>query len=62
MVGFGGTWLNFQMNLYVEEPHNPKILPSFMGIVRRLKDEDLNFLTKPENPLFLVRSEAVQRS
>jgi DNA helicase HerA-like ATPase len=41
-----------------DKPHNPKILPSFMGSVRHIKESDLDFLTKPENPLYLgsVRS------
>ena len=33
-------------------PHNPKILPNFMGSVRHIKKEDLNFLIKPNNPLY----------
>lgn len=38
--------------------NNPKILPNIFGQVRHVTDNDLNFLNKPENSLFLgyVRS------
>lgn len=41
-----------------ETPHNPKVLPNFMSQVRHIKEQDLNFLSKPKNPLYFgkVRS------
>ena len=36
----------------------PKILPPFFGSVKKIADDDLAFLTKPNNPIFVgnVRS------
>jgi len=41
-----------------ETPHNPKVLPNFMSQVRHIKEQDLDFLSKPKNPLYFgkVRS------
>lgn len=41
-----------------DKPRNPKILPNFSGALRHIKKDDLEFLTKPSNPLYLgkVRS------
>ncbi len=41
-----------------ETPHSPKILPEFFGTVRSVNADDLKFLTRPANPLYLgkVRS------
>ena len=36
-----------------KSPRNPKVLPNFMGPVRRLKKQDLSFLSKPKNPLYV---------
>lgn len=36
-----------------KSPRNPKVLPNFMGPVRRLKEQDLSFLSKPKNPLYV---------
>jgi len=40
------------------EPHTPKVLPSFFGTVRHIEIKDLKFLSKPQNPIYLgkVRS------
>ena len=32
----------------------PKILPPFFGAVKLVTEEDLTFLTKPNNPIFVV--------
>ncbi|MCM2325406.1 MAG: ATP-binding protein [Candidatus Woesearchaeota archaeon] len=36
-----------------KKPHSSKALPDFFSEVREVKKEDLSFLTKPSNPLFV---------
>ena len=36
-------------------PSTPKTLPGFLSKIRKVQKEDLDFLTKPKNPLFLGR-------
>ena len=46
------------LTLRDEKQNIPKILPPFFGEVKMITDEDLTFLTKPDNPIFVgnVRS------
>lgn len=66
-IGTGLDWIEPHLRNYIlaiaksilhiatvdKLPRNPKVLPNFMGPVRRLKEQDLNFLSKPKNPLYV---------
>jgi DNA helicase HerA-like ATPase len=68
-LGGGLKFLEPQLRNYViasakavlsvsSKPHAPKMLPEFFGSVRHVSEKDLQFLSKPMNPMYLgkVRS------
>ncbi|MGB9659200.1 MAG: ATP-binding protein [Nitrososphaerales archaeon] len=68
-LGAGLEFLEPQLRNYVlalaksvlrvtSKPHVPKVLPDFFGTVRHVLEKDLDFLTKPPNPIYIgkVRS------
>jgi len=43
------------ITISLDEAHSSKSLPDFFSEVREVKKSDLNFLTKPKNPLYIGR-------